>query len=543
MGALDNLGPRAARPQSEPVPGKGQVQNSAGGYVFAIDKFDQLRRFLILGTDGGTYYASERELTRENALVVLACLADDPKRTIDLIVEVSDGGLAPRNDQAIFALAAATSVPEAMRYVEPAFPKVVRIGTHLFQFVRYVKTWRGWGPALRRMVGNWYADRDESTLAFQLVKYRNRHGYSHRDVLRLAHPDAPTGLHRKLYDFACGRDMTDEVDALPYVVEGFIKAQTVDHPGTMAQLIRGYRLPREAVPTPLLSKAEVQSALLEHMPLGAVVRNLGAMTASRLLAPGTSTEVRHVVDLLADSGAIRRARLHPLAVLLALATYRTGRGVRGKLTWTPVPAITNALDEAFRLAFTSVEPSGKRFVIGLDVSGSMGSTIADTFLSAREASAAMAMVTTAAEAECHVWAFTSASRSSDPWARWDAPSALAPLDLSARRRLDDVITETKRLPFGRTDCALPMLGAAQEGVKADAFVIYTDNETWNGKIHPFQALQRYREQMGIDARLVVVGMTSTGFSIADPSDPGMLDVVGFDASAPALISAFAAGKM
>jgi 60 kDa SS-A/Ro ribonucleoprotein len=34
-------------------------------------------------------------------------------------------------------------------------------------------------------------------------------------------------------------------------------------------------------------------------------------------------------------------------------------------------------------------------------------------------------------------------------------------------------------------------------------------------------------------------MVSTGFSIADPSDAGMLDVVGFDTNAPKVISDFA----
>ena len=34
-------------------------------------------------------------------------------------------------------------------------------------------------------------------------------------------------------------------------------------------------------------------------------------------------------------------------------------------------------------------------------------------------------------------------------------------------------------------------------------------------------------------------MSSNGFSIADPADPGMLDVVGFDTATPQLISDFA----
>ena len=53
-----------------------------------------------------------------------------------------------------------------------------------------------------------------------------------------------------------------------------------------------------------------------------------------------------------------------------------------------------------------------------------------------------------------------------------------------------------------------------------------------------QALRHYRERTGIAAKLVVVGLVSSGFSIADPADAGMLDVVGFDAAAPAVIADF-----
>ena len=92
--------------------------------------------------------------------------------------------------------------------------------------------------------------------------------------------------------------------------------------------------------------------------------------------------------------------------------------------------------------------------------------------------------------------------------------------------------------MGGTDCALPMLWALEKKIQADAFVIYTDSETWHGKIHPAQALQEYRRKLGIAAKLIVVAMTSNGFSIADPNDAGMLDVVGFDLATPQVLSDF-----
>ena len=57
-----------------------------------------------------------------------------------------------------------------------------------------------------------------------------------------------------------------------------------------------------------------------------------------------------------------------------------------------------------------------------------------------------------------------------------------------------------------------------------------------------QALDQYRQKMGIDARLIVVGMTANNFTIADPNDAGMLDVVGFDTAAPNIMASFANGE-
>jgi len=95
--------------------------------------------------------------------------------------------------------------------------------------------------------------------------------------------------------------------------------------------------------------------------------------------------------------------------------------------------------------------------------------------------------------------------------------------------------------MGGTDCSLPMVYAREQSIDVDTFIVFTDNETWAGRIKPFKALQQYRAARGIDAKLIVVGMTATEFTIADPNDTGMLDVVGFDTATPQLISQFSRG--
>ena len=116
---------------------------------------------------------------------------------------------------------------------------------------------------------------------------------------------------------------------------------------------------------------------------------------------------------------------------------------------------------------------------------------------------------------------------------------MAPLSITATDSLADAMHKTHNLDFGATDCALPMLDALEKKIPVDVFVIFTDSETWAGPIHPTEALRKYRQEMGIPAKLVVVAMVANGFTIADPLDAGMLDVVGFDSAAPALIADFA----
>jgi 60 kDa SS-A/Ro ribonucleoprotein len=111
--------------------------------------------------------------------------------------------------------------------------------------------------------------------------------------------------------------------------------------------------------------------------------------------------------------------------------------------------------------------------------------------------------------------------------------------ISPRQRLDDVVELAGELPMGGVDCALPMIWAHKHRVDVDTFVVYTDNETWAGDVPPAQALRAYRDARGIPTKLIVVGMTSNGFSVADPNDAGMLDVVGFDTSTPPVIADFA----
>lgn len=505
-------------PQSEPLPA--QVKNSAGGHSYAVDDWARLRRFLILGAEGGTYYIGQRELVRENAQAVQACITQDGVRAVREIVSISREGRAPKNDPAVFALALAASADDAetRKIALACLSDVCRIGTHLFTFAGYVENFRGWGRGLRSAVAQWY-ERDD--LAYQLVKYRQRNGWTHRDMLRLAHPEPSP-----LLAWAAGKDSTEL--ELPALIAAYERAQMAEKPRDTVAVIRDCPdLPREALNPDHLTSPDVWEALLDAgMPMTALIRNLATMTRIGLVKPMSNATMK-VCEQISDSERLRKARVHPLAVLVALKTYQQGYSARGSNAWHPVGAVADALDGAFYAAFGNVQPTNKRTMLNLDVSGSMGvhEIAGMPGISPRVGSVAMALVTAAVEPMRMLCGFSTSFVSLD--------------EITPRMRLDDAIARVSRLPFGGTDCALPMMAALHNKLEIDTFIIYTDSETWHGRIHPVQALREYRQKTGINAKLVVVGMVSNGFTIADPSDLGMLDVVGFDTATPNVISEFA----
>lgn len=535
---------------TQPVPGRpprrgpAPSPDAAGGRrPGELAPWARLERFLVLGIDGGAYPADGGAPAPGDAELVARCLAADGARTIDRIVAASRSGRAPWNDPAIFSLAIAAKLGDAptRRAAYAALPEVCRIGTELMRFAAFAERFGGWGRGMRNAVGAWFNARPAGELALQLASCPSRDGWSSRDLLRLAHPRAATPSHDRLYAWAVRGELPDgarEDPALALIV-AVDELRRTDDGARAARLIAEHGVPAGCVPPELLGHPAVWDALLARLPLAALLGGLAAMTRVGLLAPGSDAAAR-VVARLREPDGVRRARVHPLAILAALHAYRAGRGARGQGAWQPVASIVDALDAAFYASFGGVEATGKRMLLALDVSGSMitGSVAGVPGLTPRIASAAMALVTAATERGPAFVAFTAATGGYG--GKWGGgASGLTTMAISPRQRLDDVIELVDGLPMGGVDCALPMIWAQKHRVDVDTFVVYTDHETWAGDVPPAQALRAYREARGISAKLVVVGMTSNGFSVADPDDAGMLDVVGLDTSTPPVIADFA----
>lgn len=536
---------KVASPQGVKTPGRtDEVRNNAGGFVFEVSPHDRLMRFLILGTDGATYYVNAKDQTKESVAFLRKQIATDERAVVDAIVDVSVNGRAYKNSPALFALAFVLSEGQDKAYARAAVNKVVRTGTHLFEFASYLDGFGGWGRAKRGAIADWYTGKDAGALAYQAVKYRQREGWTHRDLFRKAHPK---GVNPAVGSFILGsKEIRENAPVANLeVINGFQQMQQAGSVKEVVGILGIFKnLPWETIPTQFLKDAGVWKTLFYNGQLQgqALVRNI-----TRLAKLGAFSDMQFAADYaarLTDEEMIRKSRLHPVNFLNASVVYTEGQIPRGyyygrQRDWTTESVIVDAINDGFHTSFKTVEPAGKRTMLAVDVSGSMASPAMGLDLSCAQVSGAMAMTIARTEPAHIIRGFTSGGGGYSIRQNTE----LTDLGISAKTDLSTAMKRVRNNNFGGTDCSLPMVWAAKNDVEVDTFVVITDNETWAGNVKPTQALKAYRDKTGIPARLAVFGVDGSPFTIADKNDKGQMDFVGFDSAAPRVLADFSAGRI
>jgi 60 kDa SS-A/Ro ribonucleoprotein len=302
------------------------------------------------------------------------------------------------------------------------------------------------------------------------------------------------------------------------------------HPDQCHEAIQQGRLTHEmAAP---VGKMDVRAwqLLFNEMPIGAMLRNLGSLTELGVLRTDTTENLARMAEVLNSKDRLRKGRIHPIDVLKALKTYKSGGQVgRSSKTWRPVPRIVDILESALELSFDALEPTGKVFMHAVDVSGSMSSyTVSSVGLTCCEVATTMALASAKAERNYMIRGFSTEFRD---------------LKITAKDSFSSAIQKASRLNFGATDASVAYDWMIQNRFKADVVCFWTDCESWAGRRHPSQALAEYRAKVNPKAKAVYVTLVPNRITLADPNDPQSWDMAGFDPGAPRLLQMLAAGEV
>lgn len=593
---VSNLNNTGTSLNTQQVPRKGHeeimIKNSAGGYTYTISDEDLIDRILILGTSANTYYSSAEKLTSDSIDSIKRMVSEGKgQMVVDHLRSVYESGRAPKQDPTFFVLALLTQsdIPLDVRKSALQIVSHMRTFTQLYSWVSLKKQLanghKGFGRATRSALLELFKSKTGQQLVYQGSKYNSRkigtETWTIADVISCAHvpskvlsPDSQVAVAymvhgiesaQKVADKYVGHQQCTEVMQYLYAVEA-VKSSTCTT-DVASQMIRQFHLPREVLSTHLLTDLNIWKALLytthvgaggqvQHrvtMPITALIRNLGVMSSRGVFDDETITN--SVVGYLRNQHILRNGRVHPVALLVAKLTYQSGRGLKGSLSWPVSQPIVNALEDAFYLAFGNIEGTGKRILHAVDCSGSMSSSSCSVpIITACQAVGTLVMEAVKREHRYHQSVLAKGENSNYVQDVVLFKHTLEPVTVSHTDRLDKIMRTIQDNNFGSTDCALPMVKALETYRKShgtqglyDAFIVYTDNETYYGTVHPSEALDNYRKVTGIDAKMVVVATTPTRNSIGFFQRGGQpkkdnsteaLNIAGFDLNAPTLIKNF-----
>lgn len=485
-----------------------KIKNHAGGLSFKLEKWKILENFLIMGTEGGNYYVGQRDLTKENIDNVRQCITENIDHVLHMLVDISSTGRSMKNDTCVFVLAlcVAHNSKTSLKFI----PEICRTSTHLFLFLNFLKKERGWGRSIRRAISEWYTKKSDCSLIYQVLKYRNRHGWTHKDVIRLAHPKSDNPILSWIAGKEIKNEMINTFESLPTLnVEQTIKA------------IKTYNFTWEMLDTNLLKNPEIWKALMP-LPITALIRNLGRFS-SLGMTKDFADFTRDVYELLKDEERIKSSRIHPVSIMVALLTYQKGRGNKGSLLWEPSPLIRSGLMQAFEHSIKNVEATNKKIIIGVDVSGSMCGTSINGIqgVSADQLALLMAGITAKVEPDCIIQTFDT--------------SVVQKITLHESESVFDFMDRV-RFNGGGTNCAAIVERALKDKINCDAFVIYTDSEQWIGR-NCDRAIDEYHSKINPCTKVICCSTTANSLSVV-PKDSRFLNICGFDPSCPEIISNF-----
>jgi 60 kDa SS-A/Ro ribonucleoprotein len=502
--------------------------NEAGGAAYRLSPRHALAQLAATGCFNGVYYTDAAQ--QLDTLRGLVEQVEDNTFLAKLALYSRERAYM-KDMPAALLLVLSRRDPELF---QRAFDRVVDNGRVLRPQLQMVRSGqfgrRSLSYGLQRAFQRWL----NTASVGQLLSASIGHDPSLRDVLRLARPTPTDNARRALFGWLADRP-----------VEKWAPATLADLPEEVGALIAFRRAETETEQVALLERWRFRWDLLADTALGAAVwkaiaRQMGPqalrMNLNTLRRHGVFADDRAMVDYvagrLADPEEIGRARQFPYQYL---AAYRNAEADLPE-------AIRQGLCQAAEVACGNVPALPGPVVIGVDVSGSMGSSV--TGWRGRGATSKLRCVDVAA-----LFAAALIRRNPD--------CVIVPFDTQAYR-VDVPPSETilaladrlARYGGGGTNCSLP-LAEANGGYRDRSFVgcvLVSDCESWVGTgrhgstavMTEWERFVRNQARLGgsnVTPKLVCIDLQPYATTQA-PERDDILNVGGFSDAVFGVVSSF-----
>jgi 60 kDa SS-A/Ro ribonucleoprotein len=507
---------------------RADVTNEAGGAAYRMPPRQALAQLAATGCFNGTYYTDGA--AQLAALLQLAETVADNRYLAQLALYGRERAYMKDMPAALLLILSRRDT-ELFRRVFERVADNGRVLRTLFQMIRNGQFGRkSLSYALQRAFQRWL---NNATVG-KLLSASIGNDPSLRDVLRLARPTPPDDARRALFGW-----LTDNS------VEKWAPATLADLPAEVGALAAFRNAETEEEQVAILETNRFRWDLLADSARGprvwkAIARQMGTqalrMNLNTLLRHEVFADeamVQFVAGRIADAEEIRHARQFPYQYLAAYLNADE-----------KLPAsIRDALSAAAEIACGKVPELPGPVVIGLDVSGSMGSPA--TGHRGRGATSKVRCVDAAA-----LFAAAVMRRNPDsvviPF-----DTAAYPTQVSPGETILSLAARLAKFGGGGTNCSLPLADALYR-FRDRTFagcVLVSDNQSWVGEgrhgstgvLTEWKAFRDNQERLGNrDARLVCIDIQPYTTTQA-PERADILNVGGFSDAVFGVVSGFLGG--
>lgn len=520
-----------------------------------LERIARFKHFLRMGHENGCYQPGLKPILIENATCLREMLDDQRgMQALEIALQFRREKVGLRSDTVPFVLAACahnSKDNEAKAAAYAAVPEVCEMPKELFAFVNYSEVLSqvlsspkgtGWGRGQRKQISHWYNNKEPMALAELVTRCVSGSKWTHKDIFKLVHLKAAnTGIEAIAKFIMKGwietkreyetDNCTPEIRELLKYLKAVHDVKHSTDVQEVAQLIEQHHLSIHHVPTTNYKFKEIWNVIIPHISLEELLQHLPKLAHYGYLRPKQPL-VQKVKDRLDKECENSEMRLYPMDIYLAKLKYEesgkslTGRPAKNK----PIPIITDRLKQLLVTSAKHVAPTGKRFLIAVDVRNPM----------AHAKIPGCSQLTPNIATALLIWGLWHAEPENVKVVAF-GDNDMTSIQLTPHMQFDDLITRMKETPIGSRPvfCSTPITWAKEKSIATDVFIVCTDNQTKPGNTPPSTALEDYRTAMKLHAKLVVCAMSSKDFSLASTNDPDMLDIAGFDHFVPRIIHHFA----
>ena len=468
---------------------------------------EKLAQLAATGTLGDSFYASAETHLAET---LAAARAVDPMFVAKAAVYARRTGHM-KDMPALLAAYLTVAEPDLAVRV---FERVIDNGRMLRNYVQILRSGQvgrtSLGSRPKRLVKEWL----ERASIRDLMSAATGNDPSLADVVRMIHPKPADAAQRAFYGWLIGKPY--DVASLPAEIAAFEAWK------------RDSALPLPPAPfewlTALPLTAEQWATLADTIGWQALRMNLNTLARNGAFA--VEGVARDVAARLSDKEALRKARVLPYQLMVALGT--AGEGV-------PL-VVQTALEEALEASVSSVPAVAGRVVVCPDVSGSMASPAtgyrkgATSKVSCNDVAALVAAAMLRANRQARVLPFEQkvVAVKLDPFARLAVNTA-----------------KLAAIGGGGTNVSAPLAKLNAERAVVDLVVIVSDNQSWVDAVQG-GATATMREWDRIvrrnpAAKLVCIDIQPHGTTQAS-GRPEILNVGGFSDAVFEHVAKFADGE-